>query len=117
MMMIASVSAANEARRSRVPLDAIRFDWGGVLDSIKEACGFSEEKELAGYLGISAVQLSEFRSGRTNLLWLAKLRALDALGFHKTSEVIELLLMEDKKERAARARRKRAKQIADGPDA
>lgn len=111
-MRISSLDEAARVIESRAPISGVSFDWNGILDSLKASCGFREEKELADYLGIKPLQLSEFRCGRTKLVWLAKVKALDALGFHKTAEAFQLLFAEEQAEKLERARRRAAKRRA-----
>lgn len=110
---IASVNDAESARSTGVAISDLSLDWLKIIDSLKMHCEFAEDQQLAKYLGIQPIQLSEFRSGRINLAMIAKIKALDSLGFHLAAEIFELLLNDENAERQRRARERQAKKLAE----
>ncbi len=57
-----------------------QFDWHQVFNEIKSRGQFDSDAQLAESLGLSRAQISAWRTGRTTLGTLTRLKLLDALG-------------------------------------
>ncbi|NCC22324.1 MAG: helix-turn-helix domain-containing protein [Alphaproteobacteria bacterium] len=86
--------------------------WVDALDSLKDSVGFSEDRELAEYLGIPPSTLSDFRRGKAEVNPRIKLRILDHLGFHRLASGIEFLLKDEMAAASKRLRLRQARKIA-----
>ena len=78
------------------------IDWAGVLDYVRDRCGFVEDKQLSRHLDVPSSTLSAVRKGNAELSMLAKFRLLDRFGYHLIAEAAELI---DGDELAAKRRR------------
>lgn len=87
--------------------------WMAALDSLKDAAGFAEDKQLADYLQIPTSTLSDFRRSKTEMTGRVKLKILDHLGFHKISSCIEFFLKDETAASLKRARQRQAKKLAE----
>jgi hypothetical protein len=88
------------------------IDWHKALDRLHRATGLVEDKELASYLSLAPSSLSEFRTGVGALPFMAKLRILDAIGFHTLAQALEFLEPEELAAKSRRARERQAKKLA-----
>jgi hypothetical protein len=90
------------------------IDWAGILDYVRDRCGFIEDKQLSKHLDVPSSTLSAVRKGNAELSMMAKFRLLDRFGYHQIAEAADLL---DSDELAAKRRRaaRRARSSAD-PD-
>ncbi len=99
---------AGAAAHSYPKSDFARFcskegiNWAGVLDYVRDRCGFVEDRQLSKYLDVPSSTLSAVRKGNAELSMLAKFRLLDRFGYHLIAEAAELL---DGDEIAAKQRR------------
>jgi CRP-like cAMP-binding protein len=59
------------------------FDWHALYEDVKRLGQFASDAQLAESLGLTRAQISAWRTGKSELGTLAKLRMLDALG-HKS---------------------------------
>lgn len=91
------------------------IDWAGILDYVRDSCGFVEDKQLSKYLDVPSSTLSAVRKGNAELSMMAKFRLLDRFGYHLIAEAADLL---DSDELAAKrrraARRTRAAEVRGG---
>lgn len=78
------------------------IDWAGILDYVRERCGFVEDKQLSKHLDVPSSTLSAVRKGNAELSMMAKFRLLDRFGYHQIAEAADLL---DSDELAAKRRR------------
>lgn len=85
--------------------------WSQLLDKLKTSANLND-RELANYLAISPVTLSRYRTGAGHLPASAKLRLLDRAGFHVASEVIEIILGDERAANLLKVRRRRAAELA-----
>lgn len=56
------------------------YDWHALYDEVKQLGHFASDAQLADSLGLTRAQISAWRTGKSELGTLAKLRILDALG-------------------------------------
>lgn len=63
-------------------LDLVRMtsDWHALYENVKRLGQFGSDAQLAESLGLTRAQISAWRTGKSDLGTLAKLRILDALG-------------------------------------
>ncbi|XUW90620.1 helix-turn-helix domain-containing protein [Burkholderia sp. M6-3] len=75
------------------------FDWHALYDDVKRFGEFGSDAQLAESLGLTRAQISAWRTGKSDLGTLTKLKILDALG-HDTlrSAVLSLLPEQNRKE-------------------
>lgn len=78
------------------------IDWAGILDYVRDRCGFVEDKQLSKHLDVPSSTLSAVRRGNAELSMMAKFRLLDRFGYHQIAEAADLL---DSDEMAAKRRR------------
>lgn len=78
------------------------IDWAGILDYVRDRCGFVEDKQLSKHLDVPSSTLSAVRKGNAELSMMAKFRLLDRFGYHQIAEAADLL---DSDELAAKRRR------------
>ena len=87
--------------------------WLNALESLKRSAGFVEDKDLAAYLKIPPLTLSDFRRGKAEISGRIKLKLLDHLGFHSIVSGMEYLLRDETAAAVKRARQRQARKIAD----
>jgi CRP-like cAMP-binding protein len=77
----------------------MQFDWHSLYADVKRLGDFSSDAQLAESLGLTRAQISAWRTGKSDLGTLAKLKILDALG-HDTlrSAVLSLLPVQNREE-------------------
>ena len=84
------------------------IDWAGILDYVRDRCGFIEDKQLSKHLDVPSSTLSAVRKGNAELSMMAKFRLLDRFGYHQIAEAADLLESDEvaaKRRRAARRAR------------
>lgn len=90
------------------------IDWAGILDYVRDRCGFVEDRQLSKHLDVPSSTLSAVRRGKAELSMMAKFRLLDRFGYHQIAEAADLL---DRDELAAKRRRAaRRARAAAGPE-
>lgn len=72
----------------------MQFDWHALYADVKRLGDFSSDAQLAESLGLTRAQISAWRTGKSDLGTLAKLKILDALG-HDTLRSAVLSLLPD----------------------
>lgn len=93
------------------------INWAGVLDYVRDRCGFVEDRQLSKHLDVPSSTLSAVRRGNAELSMLAKFRLLDRFGYHLIAEAAELLDHDEiaaKQRRAARRERTSGGRDAEG---
>jgi len=87
------------------------IDWAGILDYVRDRCGFVEDKQLSKHLDVPSSTLSAVRKGNAELSMMAKFRLLDRFGYRLIAEAAGLI---DDDELAAKRRRaaRRARDLA-----
>ncbi|PXW28600.1 Crp/Fnr family transcriptional regulator [Paraburkholderia caballeronis] len=80
----------------------MQFDWYGLFDELKRRGHFSSDAQLADSLMLTRAQISAWRTGKSDLGTLTKIKILDALG-HDTlrSAVLSLLPEKNRQEQIA----------------
>jgi CRP-like cAMP-binding protein len=87
------------------PLDhnAMQFDWYGLFDELKRRGHFNSDAQLADSLMLTRAQISAWRTGKSELGTLTKIKILDALGQDNLrSAVMSLLPEKNRQEQIAR---------------
>jgi CRP-like cAMP-binding protein/transcriptional regulator with XRE-family HTH domain len=66
-------------------------DWQQLFDEVKARGRFGSDAQLAEHLGLSRAQISAWRTGKSELGTLIKLKLLDALGHDSLRSVLQSL--------------------------
>ncbi|EEF22936.1 conserved hypothetical protein, partial [Ricinus communis] len=66
----------------------MRPDWHKIFDEVKMQGRFGSDAQLAEYLGLTRAQISAWRTGKSDLGILVKLKLLDALGHDSLRSVM-----------------------------
>lgn len=69
----------------------MQFDWQKLFDEVKVLGQFSSDAQLAEHLGLSRAQISAWRTGKSELGTLVRLKLLDALGHDSLHSVMQSL--------------------------
>ncbi|WP_175891601.1 Crp/Fnr family transcriptional regulator [Burkholderia cepacia] len=67
------------------------FDWSELFDEVKRRGCFDSDAQLAEYLGLTRAQISAWRTGKSALGTLVRLKLLDALGYDSLRSVLHAL--------------------------
>lgn len=78
------------------------FDWHALYDDVKRFGKFDSDAQLASSLGLTRSQISAWRTGKSDLGTLTKLKILDALGHDTLRSAVLSLLPEQNRERLER---------------
>lgn len=78
------------------------FDWHALYDDVKRLGEFGSDAQLAGSLGLTRSQISAWRTGKSDLGTLTKLKILDALGHDTLRSAVLSLLPEQNREKLER---------------
>ncbi|KVW59625.1 hypothetical protein [Burkholderia ubonensis] len=93
-------------------------DWHRVFDEVKLRGQFDSDAQLAEYLGLTRAQISAWRTGKSALGTLVRLKLLDALGYDSLRSALQSLYpTQDCDEQARRQARlvERVAQTAPSP--
>jgi len=90
------------------------IDWAGILDYVRDRCGFIEDRQLSKHLDVPSSTLSAVRKGNAELSMLAKFRLLDRFGYHQIAEAADLLDGDELAAKRRRAARRERASIARG---
>lgn len=78
------------------------FDWHALYDEVKRLGEFGSDAQLAEGLGLTRAQISAWRTGKSDLGTLTKLKILDALGHDQLRSAVLSLLPEQNRDELAR---------------
>lgn len=78
------------------------FDWHALYDDVKRLGEFGSDAQLAESLGLTRAQISAWRTGKSDLGTLAKLKILDALGHDSLRTAVLSLLPEQNRDELER---------------
>ncbi|RDK01033.1 Crp/Fnr family transcriptional regulator [Paraburkholderia lacunae] len=76
----------------------MQFDWYELFDELKRRGQFGSDAQLAEGLGLTRSQISAWRTGKSDLGTLTKIKILDALGHDTLRSAILSLLPEKNRE-------------------
>jgi len=76
----------------------MQFDWYELFDDLKRRGQFGSDAQLADSLGLTRSQISAWRTGKSDLGTLTKLKILDALGHETLRPALLSLLPEANRE-------------------
>jgi CRP-like cAMP-binding protein len=76
----------------------MQFDWFELFDELKRRGQFGSDAQLAEALGLTRAQISAWRTGKSDLGSLTKLKVLDALGHDTLRSAVLSLLPEKNRE-------------------
>jgi CRP-like cAMP-binding protein/transcriptional regulator with XRE-family HTH domain len=93
------------------------FDWHALYDDVKRFGGFGSDAQLAEYLGLTRAQISAWRTGKSDLGTLPKLKMLDALGHDSLRPAILSLLPEQNRAELERLHISLAERVSRGMQA
>lgn len=74
--------------------NAMQFDWYGLFDELKHRGHFDSDAQLADSLMLTRAQISAWRTGKSDLGTLTKIKILDALGHDALRPAVLSLLPE-----------------------
>ncbi|MCA8224904.1 helix-turn-helix domain-containing protein [Burkholderia multivorans] len=80
---------------------SMRFDWSKLFDELKREGQFGSDAQLADSLGLTRAQISAWRTGKSDLGILTKIKILDALGHDTLRTSLSSLLPEKNRETQA----------------
>ncbi|SEC96642.1 transcriptional regulator, Crp/Fnr family [Burkholderia sp. WP9] len=78
------------------------FDWHALYDDVKRLGEFGSDAQLAESLGLTRAQISAWRTGKSDLGTLTKLKILDALGHDQLRSAVLSLLPEQNRDELAK---------------
>ncbi|MFM0237447.1 Crp/Fnr family transcriptional regulator [Paraburkholderia phytofirmans] len=90
------------------------FDWHALYDDVKRFGDFGSDAQLAEYLGLTRAQISAWRTGKSDLGTLPKLKILDALGHDSLRPAILSLLPEQNRAELERLHISLAERVSRG---
>lgn len=80
----------------------MQFDWYELFDELKHRGQFRSDAQLADSLGLTRSQISAWRTGKSDLGTLTKIKILDALGHDTLRSAVLSLLPEKNREEQIR---------------
>lgn len=89
-------------------------DWYALFDEVKELGGYNSDARLAEALALTRAQISAWRTGKSDLGTLSKLRILDALGQDDVRSAVLSLLPERNREILIRQHLELVARVAQG---
>jgi CRP-like cAMP-binding protein len=79
----------------------MQHDWFALFDELKRAGHFSSDAQLAESLGLTRAQISAFRTHKSDLGTLTKIKVLDALGYEALRPALLSLLPQKNRDQQA----------------
>jgi len=73
-------------------------DWNALFDEVKAKGQFGSDAQLADSLGLTRAQISAWRTGKSDLGTLTKLKLLDVLGYAELRSAVLSLLPEKRRD-------------------
>ncbi|HZZ14272.1 MAG TPA: Crp/Fnr family transcriptional regulator [Paraburkholderia sp.] len=93
------------------------FDWHALYDDVKRLGEFSSDAQLADSLGLTRAQISAWRTGKSDLGTLTKLKILDALGHDTLRSAVLSLLPEQNRDQLERQHVNLTQRVSRGMEA
>ncbi|WP_447361803.1 Crp/Fnr family transcriptional regulator [Burkholderia vietnamiensis] len=92
----------------------IVHDWYALFDEVKKLGGYPSDAQLAEALALTRAQISAWRTGKSDLGTLSKLRILDALGQDDVRSAVLSLLPESNRDILIRQHLELVARVAQG---